>query len=79
MTHSQTTQTGRGGEGARFMHQEKLRLAAQRAATVRSVLKGKAQSLQRQGNTLSEIAETLDCRRETIVNLLYWEVVRDDR
>jgi hypothetical protein len=43
----------------------------------RSALKFMAQALQRKGRTLSEIAEELDCRRETIVQMLYVEVVRD--
>jgi len=43
----------------------------------RSATKFMAQALQRKGRTLSEIAEELDCRRETIVQMLYSEVVRD--
>lgn len=36
----------------------------------------RAEKLQRQGLTLSEIAEEMDCRREAIVHMLYWEKVR---
>jgi len=36
-----------------------------------------ARRLQRKGMTLSEIAEEMDCRRATIVRMLYWEVVND--
>ncbi len=34
-----------------------------------------ATALQHRGLTFTEIAELLDCRRETIVNLLYWDKV----
>lgn len=37
----------------------------------------KAQAFQRKGMTLSEIAEEMDCRREAIVQMLYWERVND--
>lgn len=43
----------------------------------RSALKFMAQALQRKGKTMTEIAEYLDCRRETIVQMLYVEVIRD--
>lgn len=35
-----------------------------------------AAALQRKGLTLSEIAEEMDCRREAVVHMLYWEKVR---
>lgn len=44
--------------------------------TARFAMKAMAENLQRQGFTISEIAEQLDCRREYIANLLYWEQVR---
>jgi orotate phosphoribosyltransferase-like protein len=37
----------------------------------------RAEALQRKGKTLSEIAEEMDCRREAIVHMLYWEKVCD--
>ena len=37
----------------------------------------RAADLQRKGLTFSEIAERLDLRRAHVVNLLYWEKVRD--
>ena len=42
----------------------------------RSAIQLMAEKLQQQGFTISEIAEQLDCRREYIANLLYWEKVR---
>ncbi len=40
------------------------------------MLRKNADRLQKQGKTLSEIAETLDCRRAYICQILYWEKVR---
>lgn len=40
-------------------------------------VKTRAQELQRKGKTLSEIAEEIDCRREAIVQMLYWDRVID--
>lgn len=38
----------------------------------------KARAYQRKGKTLSEIAETLNLRREAVVQALYWDVVRKE-
>lgn len=42
----------------------------------RAAAKLTAEKLQRRGQTLSEIAEAMDCSRASIVHLLYWEAVR---
>ncbi len=36
----------------------------------------RAKELQKRGLTLSEIAEEMDCRREAVAHMLYWEAVR---
>jgi len=38
--------------------------------------RARAAALQRKGMTFSEISEDMDCRREAIIHMLYWERVR---
>lgn len=61
MTHPQTTEQG---------------VQTRTVFVDRAGAQARAEGMQRRGLTLSEIAEAMDCRRVTIVHMLYWGKVR---